>query len=221
MSAKATRPLAFLALGLPVSIVIVLTVLLSCIGGFILLILDCDRDIKSPPQAVDISPLVALEWSSDVARVTDVLDPKGFKSYDIKADGVIVDGAFSYPDTSSFLGVTHANIWIMALSSIDSAKESFMERCSSWGSYHDRSKFTYGEAGDTQYCISYVREARESTSGLCLPTGVYESLVVIRKRNVVIVIDEGARDRANMHANDAIKQLAEAFASQKSGDGDK
>lgn len=179
-----------------------------CSIAFVIPAMSCDRDIKSP-QTTDVSLLEHSTWPLDAKRVADILDLGIFDSYEITdSEGRFVRGKYRYREDDDNASYSKIDVDIELFESTEYAEKSFWWTCEHQWYKPDLSDFTYGDGGGSQYCISYVRQARATPDGLCRPLGYYSSFVVFQKGNLLIVISEETSDKASTMKEDVIKQLA-------------
>lgn len=182
-----------------------------CFVAFVIPATSCDRDLVSP-QAIDVGPLGDLSLSTDSTHVQDIINLSAFESYEIwDPDGRSV----RVEDIRGQKGSLYYSYIITDITlheEADSARMHFEQICENSWETADLSKFTYGGEEDSQYCISYVKEARASPEGLCRPLGYYHSFVVFRNRNLLTVIAEETSDQSSTRKDDVIKQLAGELA---------
>jgi hypothetical protein len=157
-----------------------------------ILLSACCSEIYSGNQEVDVQPLLDAQVNLEgVDSISSLLDVKEFGKVEIQDDGyawVTISGpSQQLPDINP---ASRIEVALKLADSNESAREDFQGECTNPFYGWTSSSIANGGEQDNQYCISYIRQLRESPEGLCLPTQQYNSSVVFQKDRLVITIDE-------------------------------
>jgi hypothetical protein len=181
------------SLGFFVRVVIITMSLSACCGP-----------IKSM-QEVDVSPLLNAKIPEDAMTASDIFDVKVFDSY----DGLIEKGEWMGLGENADLG--GIVVYFRFVNALNSSANNFIWECEhawGWGTTDD---FIFGGSTDNQFCASYVNETRSTPDAFCMPTGEYESFVVLQKGKLIITIRERSLDKHSQAKSKAISILAQSI----------
>ena len=167
----------------------------------------CSHDkIYNRPQAVDATPLLAVE----------IPDDANVSQWEVNLDASI-DLDWDWETKNVPLGRNGANVFLKRYNSTESAESDFTQICDNgwlynpWNLYNKK-RITYGGEENNQYCASPAINWRTDPSSLCSLSDDHWSYVIFQKRNVLIAIYENERNNGSnvgTHTNNAIQDLAD------------
>jgi hypothetical protein len=152
----------------------------------------CCGEIYAGKQEVDFQSLLDAQVNLEgVDSISSLLDVKEFGKVEIQEDRYVwvsISGpSQQLPDINP---ASRIEMTLRLSDSNESAREDFQIGCTDPFYGWTSSSIANGGEQDNQFCISYVRQLRESPEGLCLPTQQYSSTAVFQKDRLVITIDE-------------------------------
>lgn len=171
-----------------------------------ILISACCGDIQLPNSVV-AGPLYQAEIPQDIDQLADIFDRNfldELPAEDTYLSNDYLSTEFLTPSTMDMVKVR-----IELFKSEEEGERYFKDECND--GYQYPHKFTYVGSPGNQYCISYIKQARESPEGLCAPYEKFFSKVVFQKGRILITLKESARDTTNEDMNRVIEILAEQF----------
>lgn len=189
----------WILLGLSAIVLCVALCLAAVIGIRALL---CNHETRSP-QVVDASPWLSLAWQERADTVAD-LDLSIFDSYTLIIPKWVDATIYYHAGEGGHPNESYLQVDVELNDNAGQAEIGLQKRC------HWHAPDSEPQGNDKgRYCASYVVEEMADPEGLCLPSGLYNSYVVLQKDNLVITVHEWTRDKNSRRKDQVIRLLAE------------
>jgi len=173
----------------------------------------CCSDIQIS-HSVDPDPLYRATLPQEVEKLSDLL-PRQFLDQVPKDESktrLTDNWFFTEFQSSTAYDIVYLEIELFA--SEDESANRYLETCGDSSSYQHPENFTFEGTTGNQYCITYIRQAREGPEGFCQPYGMYSTQVVFQKGQILIILRELSANTSNSELNSVISIIAEPFRSK-------
>ncbi len=187
-----------------------------------ILITGCCGEIYAGDQEVDISPLYDKDIDiGSVQQIKDIIDLSLFDTIHNLKDPILSQDSYSGAFISAIFfdggklleelpGITRSYVEVTLILEKDSLEASkyINSECES-PLFIDKTRIIKGGIEDNRYCISYIKEIRDSIEVFCLPRNEYSSFVIFQKGRLIIFLDEFSTVPNTSNKNIIIQFLAD------------